>query len=96
VSRDVLDLIDGAISAHGDAMRWSPEPVPNPWPWPTLAPGQVAFVTANVRVSVGGREVAVEDFFDRDLLEAFAKSLGWDGVLRARLSRMRRLYRARR
>jgi hypothetical protein len=26
VSRDVLDLIDGAIEAHGDAMRWSPEP----------------------------------------------------------------------
>jgi len=26
VSDSIIDLIDGAIEAHGDAMRWSPEP----------------------------------------------------------------------
>jgi hypothetical protein len=26
MNTDILDLIDGAVEQHGDAMRWSPEP----------------------------------------------------------------------
>jgi hypothetical protein len=35
----ILDLIDGAVEQHGDAMRWSPEP--QKWDEPELTPEQV-------------------------------------------------------
>jgi hypothetical protein len=109
VSRDVLDLIDGAISACDyaampDAMRWTTEPEKAP---PTRAPRRVSrrrkrpWEIASIRVWIDEVEVYLFSGPDAtstaaDRVTRFAAFVRAGRRRRLKLSRMRRLYRARR
>jgi hypothetical protein len=117
VSRDVLDLIDGAISACDyaampDAMRWTTEPerasalsAPTPeqqafqlWIVETAdamdsAMATVGRVLADAYATFAG---AFEALVESPDVQAYLDALPSVRRRRVRLSRMRRLYRARR
>lgn len=50
MSDQILDLIDGAVWAHGDAMRWTPEPGEEPGMVERFARRQIAEMAINGEV----------------------------------------------
>jgi hypothetical protein len=102
VSDSVLDLIDHALDAHGDAMRWSPnapDPTPAPWPHVERRYVPITFALLDEPPFLGRLEpawsfpatitVAILD-------EPFLAIRRHWVARKARLRRMRHLYRQRR
>lgn len=108
MSDSVLDLIDHALDAHGDAMRWSPDaPDPTP-PEPSvdlveafgvaLTEWQRATLAGLSRLSVafGEFDIVVREVSHHVVRMSKIQRRSAEVARQARLRRMRHLYRQRR